>query len=86
MVELRNKIILLYTKQIDKEKGKNILVKLVKVINWTENYRDEITSIINIFVKLNSKVPNLLTKIKNIIGEKQIEYEISSRNPRNTLS
>jgi len=85
MVELRNKNILPFTKQIDKEKGRNILVKLVKVINWTESYRDEITSIIKIFIKLNNKVPNLFIKIKNIIEEKQIEYEISSRNPRNTL-
>jgi hypothetical protein len=85
MVELRNETLLPYTKQIEKEKEKDILVKLVKVINWTESYRDEITTIIKIFIKLNNKVPDLFKQIKSIIDGKQIQYEISARNPINTL-
>ena len=82
MVNLRNNIILTYL-NIHKDE-EDIAKKLANVINWIESYSDEIDSIQEIFFKLNLIIPNLNEQIEIILKEKQIKYEISSRNPEYT--
>ena len=85
MVSMRNKNIIPYLKDNKNEKDeKEMLKNLVNNINWIESYRKEISSIQLLFLKLNPIVKNLLDEIKKIIKEKQIVYEISSRNPEYT--
>ena len=82
IIDLRNKIILPYLK--DYISDKNILKVLAININWIESYKEEICSIIKMFLRLNNNenISNLLDLIKKIIDEKQIKFEISERNPK----
>ena len=82
IIDLRNKIILPYLK--DYISDKNILKVLAININWIESYKEEICSIIKMFLRLNDNenISNLLDLIKKIIDEKQIKFEISERNPK----
>ena len=79
MVEMRNNIL------IECFEGKQIpnsnMNKLATIINWIECYAEEITSLQQIFLKLNMKIPELFTEIEKIISSGQIQFEISERNP-----
>jgi len=82
MTNLRNEIITSNFKEYSKENG--IISKLAKEINWLESYTNEITIIQQIFTKLSMKIIEFYEQIKEIINKKEIEYEISKRNPEYT--
>ena len=88
MVKKRNEIIEIYTKENEDRNEldivKNIIKKIAKNINFVESYPEEISSLQEIFSKLNMKTRNLYKQIEEIIEKKQIQYEISPRNPEYT--
>ena len=63
------------------QQKEDIMQKLANNINWVENYSEEISSFQKIFLKLSLKIPDLYEQITRIIKKKEIQYEISSRNP-----
>ena len=82
MIDIRNKIINNFLDK--KDISNNNLHKLAEIINWIECYSDEISSLQKIFLKLSMKIPELLEQIVQIVSSKQIQYEISERNPEYT--
>jgi hypothetical protein len=69
MIDIRNKNILHFLNDNTNDKGgKDMLNKLVNEINWIESYKEEISSIHIIFLKLSRIVPNLFGEIKKIIN------------------
>ena len=82
MVSLRNDIINKNFNNYIKEE--EIIDYIANNINWVESYSEEITSLQQIFLKLSLKIPEFYEQIESIINKKQIEYEISDRNPQYT--
>ena len=82
MVNLRNTKIQQCLNNNDE--NKDIILKLATNINWIENYSDDIILLQQMFLKLNMKIPELNEQIENIIKNKEIQYEISERNPEYT--
>ena len=82
IINIRNNIICAQLNQNQDEE--DILLKLAKTINWIESYSHEIKLIQQIFFKLSLFIPELNAQIEKIINEKQIKFEISSRNPEYT--
>lgn len=82
IVEVRNKII----DSLSKEHNKitNNIFKISSIINWVENYSEEITSILQIFSKLNKKIADLFDQIEKMISSNQIKYEGSELNQEYT--
>ena len=82
MTEIRSNLI---NKYLDNNKiSNNNFYKFAEIINWIECYSDEVASLQKIFLKLSMKIPELLEQINTIISSKQIQYEISERNPEYT--
>ena len=82
IINMRNNIICSHLKINNEEM--EVALKLANDINWIESYSEELDYIQQIFFKLNLNVPELNEQIDKIILEKQIKYEISSRNPEYT--
>ena len=82
MVSLRNDIINQNFKNYINEA--EIIDLLANNINWIESYSEEIASLQQIFLNLSLKIPEFYEQIETIINNKQIEYEISDRNPKYT--
>ena len=83
MIKKRNQIIKKYFVLNDQNES-DIIKKMAKIINFVESYPDEISSLQEIFLKLNMKLRNLYPQIEEIIEKEQIIYEISDRNPAYT--
>ena len=77
----RNEIINSYFNQNENKEELDIIKKVAKTINFVESYAEEISSLHEMFIKLNNKTQNLIGQMENIIENKQIQYEISKRNP-----
>ena len=58
----------------------DITINTISKINWIEAYSEELTIILTIFLKLNDIINNLYEKIKKVIEDGTIKYEISERN------
>ena len=58
----------------------NIIINTASIINWMEAYSKELTIILTIFLKLNDIINNLFDKIKIVIEDGNIKYEISEKN------
>ena len=70
---------------VDKNKIlKNYLFKFAEIINWIQFYQNELSSLQKIYLKLSTKIPELLEQIEQVISSKQIQFEISDRNPEYT--
>ena len=65
------------------EENNDIIIKFVSTINWIQSYSKEIKLILDIFLKLNLKIPELYNLLKIIINERQIKYEIEKRKKEN---
>ena len=85
MTKKRNQILKIFLKQNENEEESNIIKKIAIDINFIESYSEEITSLQKIFLKLYTKIPELYEQIEDIINKKQIQYEISKRNPEYTI-
>ena len=79
MFETRKNLIKAYLNE--KNIPNNNLLEMATIINWIESYSEEITFLMQIFLKLNMKIPELYEQIENIIKSGEIQYEISERNP-----
>ena len=82
MVEIRNNTINSLLDQKDIQTNRLYIIS--SIINWVESYSEEITSLQQIFLKLNMKIPELFEQIEKIISSGLIQYEISERNPEYT--
>ena len=58
----------------------DITINTISKINWIEAYSEELAIILTIFLKLNDIINNLYEKIKKVIEDGTIKYEISERN------
>ena len=58
-----------------KEEKQNHIKDLAKTLNWIQCYSDEITTILQMFSKLNTIIEDLLDLIKNVIITGEIKYE-----------
>ena len=84
MVEKRNLKIKIFLNQNENEKETDIIKRISQAINFVESYEEEICTLQEMFLKLNPKTINLLEQMVDVIEKKQIEYEISPRNPEYT--
>ena len=84
MIEKRNLKIKIALNQNENEKETDIIKRISQAINFVESYEEEICTLQEMFLKLNPKTINLYEQMVEIIEKKQIEYEISPRNPEYT--
>ena len=85
IIKNRNKSKKIYKKENANEEEKDMISKLGKMILFTESYAEDIASLVEMFLELNSKIDKLYEKIEEIIEQKQIQYETSERNPEYTM-
>ena len=85
LINKRNEIIKSYFNQNDNKEDNEFIVKSIAIaINFVESYAEEISSIQTMFTKLNKRAKNLIGQMEDIIQRKQIQFEISPRNPKYT--
>ena len=73
------KFLVLLKEQENKEEiEENPMKKIAKIINWIQCYKDEITTILQMFSILSLIVDNLLDKIKKAEGEFQSKFGTSA--------
>jgi len=61
-------------------RDEDIIKNTISKINWIEAYSEELTIILTIFLRLNDIINNLYEKIKLVIEDGTVKYEISERN------
>ena len=77
-------IINLRIKNDNKYNEDDVIKNTAYIINWVEAYSEELTIILDIFMKLNSIINNIYDLIEEIIKNNLIKYENSGRSQEYT--
>ena len=72
---------ILFNNNINDENKNKVGLIIAKILGFLFGYQNELNTLLEIYGNMRKYIPDLLTKLEEIISNKEIKNEISERNP-----
>ena len=72
---------ILFNNNINDDNKNKVGLMIAKILGFLFGYQNELNTLLEIYGNMRKYIPDLLTKLEEIISNKEIKNEISERNP-----